>query len=149
AALFAVVTPFLYYAKFANVDVPYIFWWAVSMAIYLRLLQTLRLRDFVLYAATATLSVCTKDQAYGLYVLPPVVIVWQLWRAHRAAGASAPLLRALIDRRLIAAAIPAAVLFAAIHNLLFNLSGFRDHVQFLVGPGSANYRIYEPTFRGH
>ena len=41
------------------------------------------------FAAAATLSVCTKDQAYGLYLLPPFVIVEQIWRVKRRAGAAA------------------------------------------------------------
>jgi hypothetical protein len=45
-------------------------------------------------------------------------------------------------------AITAAVLFAACHNLLFNLAGFMDHVRFLVGNGSTPYRMFEPTQAG-
>ena len=149
AAIFAVTTPFLFYSKTANVDVPYLFWFALSLMFYLRLLDTLRLADFVLFAATATFAVCTKDQAYGLYLLAPFVVVEQLWRTNRRQAVAQPLRRALLDRRLAAAAITAAALFAACHNMLFNLNGFLDHVRFIVGPGSENYRQFEPTFAGH
>ena len=44
------------------------------------------LRDYVLFAARGMLSICTKDQAYGLYLLTPLVIVERLWREHRGAG---------------------------------------------------------------
>jgi hypothetical protein len=149
AAIVAVVAPFLYYAKTANVDVPYLFWWAASMVFYLQLLETGRLRDYVLFAAAATLSVCTKDQAYGLYLLLPLVIVEQIWHANRAARVRGALWRALIDRRLIAGAVTAAVLFALCQNLVFNAGGFMEHVRFITGPGSAAYRVYEPTMAGH
>jgi hypothetical protein len=46
------------------------------------------------------------------------------------------------------AAITAAVLFAACHNLLFNLTGFLDHVRFLIGGGSTTYRMFEATQAG-
>ena len=36
AATFALVTPFVYYAKTANLDVPYLFWFALSLLFYLR-----------------------------------------------------------------------------------------------------------------
>ena len=36
AAMFALVTPFVYYAKTANLDVPYLFWFALSLVFYLR-----------------------------------------------------------------------------------------------------------------
>ena len=149
AAIGAVVAPLLYYAKTANVDVPYLFWWAASMVFYLQLLETGRLRDYMMFAAAATLSVCTKDQAYGLYVLLPLVIVEQIWHTNRAARVPGALWRAVIDRRLIAAAVTSAALFALCQNLLFNAGGFIEHVRFITGPGSANYRVYEPTLAGH
>jgi hypothetical protein len=146
---FALVLPFVYYAKTANTDVPYLFWFAVSMVFYLRVLESLRLTDFLLFASAATLSVCTKDQAYGLYALMPVPIVYQIWRLNRCHGARRPLLRACFDRRLWAAALCAAVLFALSHNLLFNLDGFRSHVRYIVGPGSEDYRVFDQTLGGH
>ena len=149
AAITALITPFLYYAKTANVDVPYLFWWALSMVFFLQLLDGGRLRDYVLFAVTATLSVCTKDQAYGLYLLLPPVIVVQTWRENRAALRPAAFWRALIDRRLMTAAVTSGVLFALCQNLLFNLGGFMDHVRFITGPGSGAYRVYEPTPAGH
>jgi hypothetical protein len=129
AAIAALTAPLLYYAKTANVDVPYLFWWALSLVFYLRLLEDGRLSDYLLFAAAATLSVCTKDQAYGLYLLPPLVIVEQLWRVNRQAGTPRAFWRALVDRR-------------------FNAAGFTDHVRYITGPGNTLYRIYEPTLAG-
>jgi hypothetical protein len=93
--------------------------------------------------------VCTKDQAYGLYLLAPAVIVEQIWRVNRQAGQTRPLARALTDRRLLAAALASATVFALSQNLVFNAGGFIDHVRFIAGPGSALYRVYEPTVEGH
>jgi Dolichyl-phosphate-mannose-protein mannosyltransferase len=149
AGIIALSAPFVYYAKTANVDVPYLFWWALSMIFYLQLLDGGRLRDYVLFAVAATLSVCTKDQAYGLYLLPPAVIVWRIWRVNRAAAQPHPFWRALVDRRLLAAAVVSAALFTLCQNLVFNPGGFREHVRFITGPGSAAYRVYEPTLGGH
>jgi 4-amino-4-deoxy-L-arabinose transferase-like glycosyltransferase len=148
AAIVALAAPFVYYAKTGNVDVPYLFWWAASMVFYLRLLEDGRLGDYVAFAAAATLSVCTKDQAYGLYILPPVAIVAQIWSVNRRAGVRYGLARALVDRRLIAAAGASAALFFVCHNLLFNLDGFMEHVRYIAGPGSETYRVYEPTAAG-
>ena len=124
AAMFALVTPFVYYAKTANLDVPYLFWFALSMVCYLRLLDGLALRDFIGLAACATLAICTKDQAYGLYLLMPLAIVHRMWQANREAGERHPLRRALFDRRLRWAAVVAGVLFACVHNIAFNARGF-------------------------
>jgi hypothetical protein len=148
AAVFALVAPFLYYAKTANTDVPYLFWFAVCLVIYLDLLARLRLRDFIGFATAATLSVCTKDQAYGLFLLMPLPIVYRLSQEHRAMRASSPIWRALVDRRMLAAAVTSAVLFSVCHNLLFNWTGFLEHVAFIVGPGSVTYQVYDRTLSG-
>jgi hypothetical protein len=148
AAMFALVVPFVYYAKTANLDVPYLFWFALSLVFYLRVLERLALRDFVSLAVCATLAVCTKDQAYGLFLLMPLAIVERLWRAGRDRGRRSPLIGALVDPRVLWAAGVSIVLFAVLHNLLFNSSGFKDHVQLIVGPASETYRDFEPSLSG-
>ena len=148
AAMFSVVTPFVYYAKTSNLDVPYLFWFAVSLVFYLRLLEGLARRDFIGFAACATLAICTKDQAYGLYLLTPLAVVHRLWQANRDTGTTRPLARALFDARIGWAVAAAAVLFAAAHNLVFNASGFVAHVRFILGPASETYRDFEPSLAG-
>jgi len=148
AAIVALTTPFVYYSKTANVDVPYLFWSACSLVFYLRLLDSAGLRDYVLFAATATLAVCTKDQAYALYLLVPPVVLYHAWRVNRHAGVSQPIWRAVFDRRLAAAAVTAAVLLAVCHNFLFNFGGFLNHVRLLTGRTSLYFRVFEPTLSG-
>jgi len=148
AAMFALVTPFVYYAKTANLDVPYLFWFGLSLVFYLRALDRLGLRDFISLAVCATLAICTKDQAYGLFLLMPLAIVERLWRAHRNAGRRSPLIGALFDRRVVWAAVVAIGLFVVLHNLVFNSTGFKDHVQLITGPASETYRDFEPTLAG-
>ena len=142
AALFAALTlglttPFVYYAKTTNVDVPYVCWFAVSLVPYMRLLRALRLRDFVAFAVTATLAICTKDQAYALYALTPIPIGIALWRSgeHRSPW------HLVIDRRVLAAGGAAAIAFAVGHNLLFNFSGFLEHLRLLT-----TWARYAPMF---
>jgi len=158
AAIVALTTPFVYYSKTANVDVPYLFWFACSMVFYLQILTNLAdpaLAEspnpvpFVLFSACATFAVCTKDQAYALYALMPAPIIYYIWRANRAALRPRPLLRALIDTRLVAAALTAIVLFALCQNLLFNAGGDVNHFRLLTGPSVAFFRVFEPTVSGH
>ena len=148
AGFMALTTPFVYYAKTANVDVPYLFWFALSLVWYLRVLQSGTRREYLWFAVFATCAVCTKDQAYGLYLLMPVPIVVEIWLANRRRGDSRALLHALTDRRIWIAAITSAVLFAAIHNIVFNPGGFRQHLAFITGSGSVPFRVFEPTFAG-
>jgi hypothetical protein len=148
AAMFALVIPFVYYAKTANLDVPYLFWFALSLVFYLRVLDDLSPGDFIGLAACATLAICTKDQAYGLYLLMPFAIVHRMWRSNRDAGVDRPLTQALFDERLGWAAAVAIALFVLGHNLPFNVSGFVEHVRYITGGGSERYRDFEPTPAG-
>jgi hypothetical protein len=148
SATFALVIPFVYYAKSANLDVPYLFWFAVSLVFYVKLLQDLALRDFVGFAACATLAICTKDQAYGLYLLTPIAILQRMWRANRDAGIRRPLTRALFDSRIGWAIGVAVVLVVLAQNVIFNARGFLAHVAFVAGPASVSYRDFAPTLAG-
>ena len=125
AIVLALTTPFVFYAKTANVDLPYVFWFAVSLMFYVRLLSTLRLRDFVGFAVAATLAIGTKDQAYALYVLTPIPILVRLFEER----ASAPRWRALVDSRVLVAIAAAVATFIVVNNLLFNSSGYIAHVR--------------------
>lgn len=135
AAIFALAVPFPYYAKTGNLDVPYVFWFAVSLVFYFRLLETPAVRTAVGFAAFATFAICTKDQAYALYPLMALSIAFRAWRLRRMAP-------------LAAGAAAACVIFAACHNLLFNWNGFVEHVRYIAGPGSENYRVFPATFSG-
>jgi hypothetical protein len=130
AAIAAFTMPAIYYATVANVDVPYVFWFSISLVAFVRILVDESLFDYLLFAITATLAVCTKDQAYGLYVLPAAALVLRR-RKH-----------------LLPSAAVAAVTFALCHNLLFNLSGFRTHVQYITGGGATPFRMFDSTLSG-
>lgn len=149
AAVVMCGAPFVYYAKMGNLDIPYIFWFSLSLLCYVRILKRHRLRDYVLFALLAAAAVCTKDQAYGLYGLAPLPILWSLARSEYGdRGVLGGLGRALIDRRFLAAAGAAAVGFA-VFQMLWNWNRFALHVRLLLGPMSDNYQDYENTPEGH
>jgi hypothetical protein len=150
AAMLALVPMFVFYSKTANPEAAYVFWFALSLVFWLRWRRTFALKDVVRLAAAATLAICTKDQAYGLYVAMPALMVFELWRHHRDRGATRlrAVPQAVFDRKLWIAGVAAALLFALIHNLAFNAQGFLAHVRFIAGPGSGTYRIVEPGWSG-
>jgi hypothetical protein len=147
AGIAALVAPFVYYAKTANVDGPYVFWYSLSLVFFVQMLQESRLRDYVLFGATATMALCTKDQAYALYISAPVVIVAELWREQRMAGVARPLAKALVDRRLLAATAAASVTFVLVCNLLFNFSGYVNHLR-SIREAAAVYGVFDATASG-
>ena len=147
AAMMALVTPFVYYAKTANTDVPYLCWFAVSLVFLGRALRHPTYRNVVPFAAAGIIAICTKDQAYGLFVPTPFLIVYALWRDRRDQNDPHPLRRALVDGRLAAAAIVTVALFVAINNIPFNAAGFADHLRDITGP-AITYRMVGATLAG-
>jgi len=149
ALLTVLVAPLVYYAKMGNLDAPYLFWFALSLLFYVRLLKEHRRRDYVLFAAAAAAAVCTKDQAYGLYLLAPIPILIGLGRhAYPERGRLAGIARALVDRRFLAAAATAVAGFAVFQELLTNPRRFALHVHLLLGPMSEDYQDYSGTPTG-
>jgi hypothetical protein len=148
AAMIALLAPFLYYAKTANPEVPYVFWFALSLVFYLRLLDTGALRDGIAFAIAAVLATCTKDQAYALYLSTPAVIVYHFWRMNREAGLAHPLRRAILNSRLALIGLSGAAAFIAIYNMPFNLAGFVSHVKDITGVGSQPYQMVPATLSG-
>lgn len=150
AAILVCVAPYVYYAKMGNLDAPYIFWFAFSLLFYVRILKHHRARDYALFALMAAAAVCTKDQAYGLYGLAPLPILWSLARReHPGRSLLAGIGRSLIDRRFLLAAAAATAGFLILQMIPWNLVRFTRHVQLLVGPMSDNYQAYQNTPEGH
>jgi hypothetical protein len=143
ALILIAALPFTYYAKLANADVPYVFLFALSLVFYLRLLRRSVAADFYLFTLTGMLAVCLKDQAYGFYVLPACYMAaMAIWSALRrqAPPPGVPSWRVLLGMGLIVVAT-----FAIGENVLFNPSGFREHLDLIVGNGSLHYRMFPGT----
>lgn len=139
---------FVYYAKFANLDVPYLFWFALSLYGLLRFLRTRATGDVLVSAAAAALSVATKDQAYALFVLAPLVVVAAVSDARRQERRYASLPAALRDERIVLPLLSAVVIFAIAHNLVFNAQGFAQHLGLITGDASRDYRMFERSGSG-
>jgi hypothetical protein len=128
ALIVAVTLPFVYYAKTANTDVPYLFWMTCSLWLYVRLWRNGRTIDYVLFGATAALAVATKDHAYGFYTLLPVALIARLATSSpREERIVRRLVRASFDRRLWIGGAVAALVFGCAHNIFFNWTGMLSH----------------------
>ena len=149
ASITALIVPFVYHAKTTNLDIPYLFWFIISVYFFLRLLKTRQRKYYLLFALTAVLTVCTKDQAYGLYALPPLFVLFSDWRAQKKAIPNLTVLRFISNRTYFYAVLAALGTFFLVYNLAFNWQGFLHHVQEITGPTSQNYRLYPNTLSGH
>lgn len=134
AALVLALSPTLvYYSKFANLDVPCLCWFAGALLFLLRFLRTSAASDAVLLSLFAALSVGTKDQAYGLFVLVAPLVAWRLKQARVG---------------LLWPALAFGVTLGAAHNLLFDWSGFWAHLTLISGDASRDYRMFEKSLAG-
>lgn len=144
----AVMPNLILLAKLAKPDVPYVAAFAAALLAYLQCLRDPSPARYGAFALAGMIAICIKDQAYGLFVLPAVHLMWLRWRqlagsfAVRAVG----LLR---DRALLSAAAAAVVTFAVAHNVAFNWAGFERHVSLVVvGGGGTAFRMYDGTLAG-
>ena len=148
ALIAALIVPFEYYAKTINLDVPYIFWFTASLYFFLRILRTRRTKYYLLFAGAAALSICTKDQAYGLFVLAPLPLVLLDWRHKRESRPDLSFLRSLLDKNYLYAILAGAALFLIADNIVFNPQGFLEHVKLILGGASQDYRVFPRTLAG-
>ena len=148
SGLAACIAPFVYYAKIANVDAPYVFWVIWSLLFYLRILKAHRLRDYLCFAVTATCAICTKDQAYAFYVLTPLPILCSRYLLAKRRNEPRSLIRLAFNREHLAALGVATAVFALLQNLVFNWDGFVAHIKFITGPAQI-YVKYPRTLAGH
>jgi len=148
ALITALIVPFEYYAKTINMDVPYLFWFAWSLFFLIRIMKTQRLKYYLLFAATAAVAVCTKDQAYGLYTLVPLPVIYFGWKHKRLSDPRLSFVRSLFDRKYLYSLLAAAGLFFILHNIAFNLQGFHRHLALITGSASGGFSIFPRTFSG-
>jgi dolichyl-phosphate-mannose-protein mannosyltransferase len=146
AVVMATALPLTYYARTTNLDVPYLFWLALSLVFYVRAGRTGEARSYCLFALTGAAAIATKDQAYGFYVLPAVYMaaraMWHARDTHPPLGV--PTIRVLFG--MSAVFVVAMLIF---FNVPLNPGGVRDHLRLIVGPGSEPYRMYPRTPAGH
>ena len=121
---------------------PYTFWFAVSLLGYVRALTRNAVRDYVLFAAGAAAAVCTKDQAYGLYLLPILYLIAHRVRSVAAGASGSPVVALLRDPALPAAAAAGVLGFAVLQALPFNWSGLQQHFAYITDAGGA-YRMID------
>jgi hypothetical protein len=141
ALIWSTVLTVAYYGKTSNLDIPYTFWFALSLLAYLQVFDKGAPRDYLLFATCAALAVCTKDQAYGLLALPAPHLA--LHRARSLGGPLGGLLRLARDRTILAALACGAAIFAVANNLFLNWSGFIGHIDTITGGASETYRMTE------
>jgi hypothetical protein len=147
AALVATMPTFVFYAKLANVDMPSLFWWSLSLVFLLRVVRDGRLVDFVLLGATAAAAIATKDQMYGLFVL---CVPWILRGHVRRVRGMEPSehRRSNFGWHMLAAGATGLGLLILFYGVLWNWGGFRSHVLLITGSASQDFQEFAGSASG-
>ncbi|MGA2449958.1 MAG: hypothetical protein ABTD50_14865 [Polyangiaceae bacterium] len=155
------VTPWAYYGKVGNVDIPSVFWLCLTLEQVLapRTSPTDGERAEQRALVFATLAVLTKDQIAGALVAP---IAW-LVVAPAVRGAAVPgagldgrspaaerwrVARALARGSLWKSAALSLALYVLISGALVNPTGWLARMRFIFGPASRDWVGFAPTLGG-
>jgi 4-amino-4-deoxy-L-arabinose transferase-like glycosyltransferase len=144
----ALSVPLIYYSKTINLEVPYLLWVMLSLLFYLKLLKHHRLKDYLLFALTAAIAVCTKDQAYAFYLLTPIFIIVEHHRYLKQDNPDITLKDSLTDKRIILSLAVGIGAFLLLQNIIFNLPGFLKHVKLITAGGGSIRPRYEQSIVG-
>jgi hypothetical protein len=117
--------PFIFYAQTGNVDTPSLFWCALALFAFGRILTgTCELRNYVLLGVAAGMAAATKEQTAGLFLLMPLsVVIAHTGHAHPGPHPPTAFLRSLVDRRLLAGLVASVATFVVATHLVFNWDG--------------------------
>ena len=131
----------VYYAHTANLDIPYMFWSSLAMLFLVQIARGAGTRAYVLLGGCVAAAIATKDQAYGLFLLMPALL---LAMALRAGG------HARITRGRLAAGLAASVaVYALAANVIVAPRAWLAHVQFITQEGSQPYIMFPHTLAGY
>jgi 4-amino-4-deoxy-L-arabinose transferase-like glycosyltransferase len=124
AALFSGLTvalspAFIFYAHTGNVDTPSLFWCALGLFAFGRLVAgDCELRNYLLLGFAAGMAAATKEQTIGLFLLLPGSVL-VLHAQHLGVWA----MRGVVDRKVLGALAASIATFVVATNLVFNWAG--------------------------
>ncbi len=131
ALLTALIAPLAYYAKTSNLDVPYLFWTLLAVWQIVLIADGGKLRNYLAFAAFAAFAVASKDQAYGFFVVTPLLLIYLHARGRASIPGPSILMRSAVSKPILLTAVTGAFSFALANNLLFGgLEGFLRHIDF-------------------
>lgn len=145
AAACVINAAFTYYSQVSNLDGPYLFWSALSLLAWMRLIAKHDLKQVRYAALAAAAAVATKDQAYAIFILsiPAALAIWFVlddWPQQNA--------KPLLARLLLWSGL-SLFLLLLVDGAVTNPTGFAARIAFLAGSASQDYTQYSADWSGH
>lgn len=148
ATLLACSPLVVFFGSLSNLEIPHLFWVTATFWVWLKLLRYRNPYWFAIFGAAVGLSLASKDQAYGYYLLAPFALIALVGHEQGARGARA-WLRTLSDRRLVYVVLTALAGMAIGHALPWRFDRFVERLAVITGPASVQYQMFPATVRGH
>jgi 4-amino-4-deoxy-L-arabinose transferase-like glycosyltransferase len=144
AAAAALNAALVYYGQVTNLDGPYLFWSALSLWLWMRVITEHDLRRIRWALLTAAAAVATKDQAYAVFLLslPVALVAWfavERWPRQNAAR---------LTGQLLLWGVLSLLAVLLVDGALTNPAGFAARIAFLTGPASGDYAEYQADWSG-
>lgn len=118
---------FIYYSHTSNVDIPSLFWCALGLFAFARLVQgKVKRVNYVLLGLAAGMAMATKEQVFGLFVLVPFSVLVLHIKHHRDTHDQVSWLsigevtRALLSSKILYGVGICILTFALATHLIFN-----------------------------
>jgi len=138
---------FAFYSKTYNPESAYTFWMIAGAVALVRAAQTGSIPAHAWLGGFAAASVATKDQAYGFWIGPALVLLWSAWRRTQG-NALASFGATGLDRGLWAGLSATILTYGLVSGAWWNLNGLRTHFTLIAGRGSTPFRMFSTTPTG-
>ncbi len=125
------IAPLVYYSKNLNVETPYIYWFSLSLLFYVRALQKPRPQNYLGFGISAAFSVCTKDQAYGLFLIPIFCLIVQAFASSKQSRTNQNILSHIFNQHFWLLSLGGIIPFLFIHEILLDPASFLGYLDYL------------------
>lgn len=129
AAAAAFLPPTVYYAHTTNLDIPQLFWMVLAWYAAVRMLDTLRRRDVLLFGVACGMALATRESAYAWLLGLAVLVLFVHLKGYRAGRRS---LKTAVFR-LAGGALAGVLTLVIASNGLYNPLGFWRRLLHMTG----------------
>ena len=142
----ATCAEWVFFSHLGTVDIPHMFWFALSFYVYVRAWRHPAMRHFVMLGVFTALSTSTKDSVAGAYVgIAAVLAVAQVMRARSTGRSATGSLLAFAQPKMLFGLTAFAIPYVIIQGIWTNPEGYLGRLRyFLGGPGITDFnQAYE------
>jgi len=143
AATLMASAAYAYFAHLGNVDIPSVFWFALSLVFYVRLLDTRRIADALLLGFFGSLAISTKDSVAGAYPGMAIVLLGvEIVRLRADRSWFLATIRVLFQSRWLVGLAAFAIPYLFLNGVFNDPQAYLDRMKYWLGitPGTIHLK---------